>query len=56
MLRLSLRNLRAQGRRLLTTGTAIILGVAFLVGTLVFTDTLSRLFTDLFATNRLPLE
>src|ERR671921_106287 len=36
--------------RLVTTALAVLLGVAFMVGTLVFTDTISKTFDDLFAT------
>ncbi len=48
MLRLSLRNLWAHKLRLLLSGAAVVLGVAFVAGTMVFTDTLSKTFTDLF--------
>jgi putative ABC transport system permease protein len=34
--------------RLALSGLAVVLGVAFVSGTLVFTDTLSRTFTELF--------
>src|SRR5215210_4650153 len=36
--------------RLVTTALAVLLGVAFMVGTLVFTDTIGKTFDDLFAT------
>lgn len=48
MLTLTLRNLRGRGRRLVSSGVAVFLGVAFLVGTLVLGDTLSANFTRLF--------
>jgi putative ABC transport system permease protein len=48
MVTLTLRTMRARGRRLLSSGVAIVLGVAFLVGTLVLGDTLSANFTRLF--------
>jgi putative ABC transport system permease protein len=49
MLRLALRSVLARKRRLVSTALAVILGVAFLTGTLVFTDTMRRTFDDLFA-------
>ncbi|WP_409333120.1 ABC transporter permease [Trujillonella humicola] len=42
------RNLQAHKLRLAMSGLAIVLGVAFVAGTLIFTDTLSRTFNDLF--------
>ena len=42
------RNLLAHKVRLAMSGLAIVLGVAFVVGTLIFTDTLSKTFDDLF--------
>ncbi|HEY3485478.1 MAG TPA: ABC transporter permease, partial [Ilumatobacteraceae bacterium] len=49
MLRLALKNTFARKVRLISTGLAVILGIAFLTGTLVFTDTIKRTFDDLFA-------
>ena len=49
MLRFSLRNLLGHKMRLLTTGLAVIIGVAFLAGTLVLRDTMKKTFDDLFA-------
>ena len=49
MFRLALKNTLARKLRLLSTGLAVILGIAFLTGTLVFTDTIRRTFDDLFA-------
>ena len=49
MLRTTLRTLLAHKLRLLMSGLAIVLGVAFVSGTLIFTDTLSKTFNDLFA-------
>ncbi len=43
------RNLLAHKLRLALSGLAIVLGVAFVSGTMVFTDTLSKTFSDLFA-------
>ena len=48
MVALTLRTLRGRGRRLASSGTSVMLGVAFLVGTLVLGDTLSANFTRLF--------
>ena len=49
MLRTSIKNLLAHKLRLVTTGIAILLGVAFLSGSLVLTDTVQRTFDALFA-------
>ena len=52
MFRTTLKNLRARKFRLITTGFAVLLGVAFVAGTLVLTDTvgtsLSNMFADVF--------
>jgi putative ABC transport system permease protein len=47
--KLTIKNLRARKFRLITTGFAIILGVAFVAGTLVLTDTVSSTFNNLFS-------
>jgi putative ABC transport system permease protein len=47
MLRASLRNLFAHKVRLLLTGFSVVIGIGFLAGTLVFTDTLKATFGDL---------
>ena len=49
MWRSARRNLLAHKRRLFTTGLAVMLGVAFMTGTLVLADTITRTFNDLFA-------
>ncbi len=49
MIRASLKSLLARKVRLLMSTFAIVLGVAFVVGSLVFSDTLNRSFTALFA-------
>jgi len=49
LLHVSLRNLLAHKLRLVMSGIAIVLGVAFVAGTLIFTDTLGKTFKDLFA-------
>jgi putative ABC transport system permease protein len=48
MLKTALRNLLAHRVRLFTTGLAVALGVAFIAGTLVLTDTITKTFDDLF--------
>src|SRR5437764_1248044 len=48
MLKTALKDLWAKKIRLVTTGIAVLLGVAFMSGTLVFTDTIGRTFQDLF--------
>jgi putative ABC transport system permease protein len=49
MFRTTLATLRAHSRRLLGTASAVLIGIAFLAGTLVLGDTLRAGFTDLFA-------
>ena len=49
MLKVALRGLLAHKARLLTTFLAVALGVAFMGGVLVLTDTTNRSFDDLFA-------
>ena len=48
MLNVSLKGLWAHKRRLFGTVFAVVLGVAFLVGTLVLGDTMRAGFDDLF--------
>jgi putative ABC transport system permease protein len=48
MLRTTIKNVLARKLRLLTTGLAVLLGVAFLSGSLVLTDTIGKMFDDLF--------
>lgn len=48
MLTVTLKGLLAHKLRLGMSAFAIVLGVAFVAGTFVFTDTLNRSFTDLF--------
>src|SRR5918995_1580014 len=48
MIKTALRNLLAHKVRLFTTGLAVMLGVAFIAGTLVLTDTITKTFDDLF--------
>jgi len=49
MIRAALKSLLGRKVRLLMSTFAIVLGVAFVVGSLVFSDTLNRSFTALFA-------
>ncbi|MQY08670.1 ABC transporter permease [Actinomadura macrotermitis] len=48
MAKVTLRNLAAHKIRLVLTAVAVILGVAFVAGTLIFTDTMNSRFDDLF--------
>lgn len=48
MLRASVKSLLARKARLLMSAMAIILGTAFVAGSLIFTDTLSRTFDGIF--------
>ena len=49
MFRATIKDLSARKLRLLTTSIAVLLGVAFMAGTLVLTDTIGQTFDDLFA-------
>ncbi len=49
MLKITLRGLVAHKLRFLLTGIAVVLGVAFVSGTLVFTDTVKKTFDSLFS-------
>ncbi|WP_262403432.1 FtsX-like permease family protein [Actinomadura sp. CNU-125] len=49
MARVTLRNLAAHKIRLVLTAVAVILGVAFVAGTLIFTDSMNRQFDDMFS-------
>jgi putative ABC transport system permease protein len=48
VLKVTLRGLRAHKVRFLATALAVLLGVAFMAGTQVFTDTFSRSFDQIF--------
>ena len=50
MWKTTLRSLRAHKVRLVSTALAVVLGVAFMAGTLVLTDTVGRSFDDLLTT------
>jgi putative ABC transport system permease protein len=49
MWKLTIKNLKARKLRLLMTGLAIILGVGFVTGTFVLTDTMNSAFDNLFS-------
>ena len=49
MLRAAWRSLVAHKLRLVLSVLAIVLSVGFIVGTFIFSDTLNKTFTDLFA-------
>ena len=51
MIRAALKSLLGRKVRLLMSTFAIVLGVAFVVGSLVFSDTLNRSFTAIFASS-----
>ena len=51
MFSLTIKGLLAHKLRFALTGVAVILGVAFMAGTFVLTDTMSKSFDDLFATS-----
>src|SRR3954454_3653343 len=48
MTKLALKGLLARKLRTVLTGFAVVLGVAFVAGTFVFTDTIDASFKDLF--------
>jgi putative ABC transport system permease protein len=48
LLRIALRGILARKLRTVLTGFAVVLGVAFVAGTFVFTDTIDASFKDLF--------
>ncbi|MEO5875422.1 MAG: ABC transporter permease [Streptosporangiaceae bacterium] len=48
MLKVTLRNLAAHKIRLALTALSVILGVAFVAGTLIFTDTMTKSFDEVF--------
>jgi putative ABC transport system permease protein len=54
--RVTLRSLWEHKRRLVSTVLAIVLGVAFMSGTLVFADTIDALFDDLFGETRVGVD
>jgi putative ABC transport system permease protein len=48
MVRMAIRGLFARKLRSALTGFAVVIGVAFVAGTFIFTDTINASFTDLF--------
>ena len=50
MVRLTIKSILARKFRVVATSLAVLLGVAFLAGTLMLTDTIGRAFDDLFST------
>ena len=50
MFRAAIRSLLARKIRLLLTGLSVVLGVGFMAGTFVLTDTMTRAFNELFET------
>ena len=55
MFRATLKSLFARKRRLILTVVSIVLGVGFVVGTFVLTDTMNKAFDDLFTDGRCGL-
>jgi putative ABC transport system permease protein len=49
MFKLSIKTVLARKRRLFFTALSVVIGIAFLAGTFVFTDTIERTFDNLFA-------
>src|ERR1700742_64988 len=49
MFKLARKSTMAHKRRLIGTALSVIIGIAFLAGTFVFTDTINRTFDNLFA-------
>ncbi|MEM9561530.1 MAG: FtsX-like permease family protein [Actinomycetota bacterium] len=50
MWKATLKSIRGHKGRVVATAAAVILGISFLAGTLIFTSSVSRAFDDLFAT------
>lgn len=50
MFKATLKSIRGHVGRTIATAAAVILGISFLAGTLIFTDSVQRAFDDLFAT------
>src|SRR6476660_4608904 len=49
MFKIALKTSLARKRRIIGTALSVIIGIAFLAGTFVFTDTVQRTFDNLFA-------
>ena len=56
MFRAAIRSLLARKVRLILTGLAVVLGVGFMAGTFVLTDTMTRAFNDLVNTGYPPID
>src|SRR5512132_130453 len=56
MLRAALRSVLARKVRLLLTGLSVVLGVGFMAGTYVLTDTMTAAFNDVFETGYAPID
>ena len=56
MFRAAIRSLLARKVRLILTGLAVVLGVGFMAGTFVLTDTMTRAFNDLVNTGYAPID
>ena len=56
MFRAAIRSLLARKVRLILTGFAVVLGVGFMAGTFVLTDTMTRAFNDLVDTGYAPID
>jgi len=56
MFTLTIKGLWAHKLRFLLTGLAVILGVSFMSGTMILTDTMGRTFDDLLATNNAGID
>ncbi len=54
MLRVALSSIRAHPVRLLSTALAVVLGIAFVAGTLIYSDTTRGAFDELFASEERP--
>jgi putative ABC transport system permease protein len=50
MLKATLKSIRSRVGRIFSTAFAVILGISFLAGTLIFTDSIGRAFDEIFAT------
>ena len=50
MWKATLKSIRGHKGRVVATAAAVILGISFLAGTLIFTNSVGRAFDDLFAT------
>ena len=56
MWKLTTRGLWAHKLRFTLTGLAVVLGVAFMAGTMILTDTMSSTFNGLFETNNAGID